>query len=92
MEDNYKQGAQPMGQENIIKEFTNLHPEAQRQVEDFIAFLQTRYQRASTGTKSKRVPLKKEPFIGMWKDREEMKDSATWVRTIRKAEWREPRA
>ena len=81
-----------MKQENMLNEFTNLPPEAQRQVEDFIAFLRTRYQRASKETKSKRIPLKKEPFIGMWKDREEMKDSSTWVRTIRKAEWREPRA
>jgi hypothetical protein len=66
-----------MKQENMLNEFTNLPPEAQRQVEDFIAFLRTRYQRASKKTKSKRIPLKKEPFIGMWKDREEMKDSST---------------
>ena len=87
----HKQGVD-MEQENILNEFTDLPPEAQRQVMDFIAFLRSRYQLPPKATKSKRTPLEKEPFIGMWKEREDMKDSRTWVRTIRKAEWGEPRA
>ncbi len=31
--------------------------------------------------------LQDEPFVGMWKDREDMKDSSEWVRQIRQQEW-----
>jgi AbrB family looped-hinge helix DNA binding protein len=32
-------------------------------------------------------PLQKEAFIGLWKDREDLKDSAAWVRRVREGEW-----
>lgn len=28
-----------------------------------------------------------EPFIGMWRDREELSDSSQWVRQVRVQEW-----
>jgi len=28
-----------------------------------------------------------EQFTGMWKDRQDMKDSASWVCNVRKKEW-----
>ena len=28
-----------------------------------------------------------EPFVGMWKDREDMEDSSQWVRQVRQQEW-----
>ncbi|HEX3552513.1 MAG TPA: AbrB/MazE/SpoVT family DNA-binding domain-containing protein [Thermoanaerobaculia bacterium] len=31
--------------------------------------------------------LKDEPFVGMWRDREDMADSSEWVRTARQREW-----
>jgi hypothetical protein len=31
--------------------------------------------------------LENEPFVGMWKDRKDMKDSSQWVRQIRQQEW-----
>lgn len=37
--------------------------------------------------KPKRTPLHKERFIGMWRDRAEMIDSAAWVRSVREREW-----
>ncbi|HSS49632.1 MAG TPA: AbrB/MazE/SpoVT family DNA-binding domain-containing protein [Thermoanaerobaculia bacterium] len=37
--------------------------------------------------KPKRKPLKDEPFVGMWRDREDMADSSEWVRTTRQREW-----
>lgn len=27
------------------------------------------------------------PFIGMWRDREDMQDSSTWTRHLREREW-----
>ena len=31
--------------------------------------------------------LQNELFVGMWKDREDMKDSSQWVRQTRQQEW-----
>ena len=76
-----------MEQEKIFNDISNLPPEAQRQVVDFIAFLRTRYKRSDTEKQAKRIDLVNEPFIGIWKDRENMNNSSTWLRNIREAEW-----
>jgi hypothetical protein len=34
-----------------------------------------------------KVPLRADPAIGMWKDREDMQDNAAWVRKLRQSEW-----
>jgi hypothetical protein len=34
------------------------------------------------------TPLAEDPAIGMWKDREDMHDSAAWVHEMRQHEWR----
>lgn len=70
----------------ISQEFDSLPPEAQKQVEDFIAFLKTRYQPASK-RRAKKVRLENEPFVGMWKNREDMRDSVKWVKELRQREW-----
>jgi len=36
--------------------------------------------------KTKRTKLVDEPFIGMWRDREDMQDSSAWVRRVRESE------
>jgi hypothetical protein len=72
---------------NIINEIASLPPEAQKQIADFIAFIKTRYSVKQTNLKSKRISLKDEPFIGMWRDRKDMSDSSAWVRKLRKSEW-----
>lgn len=75
-----------MKQTTIQREFSALPPDLQQQVLDYIAFLKTRY--VSTREKTtKRIPLKKEPFIGIWADRKEMQDSTAWVRNLRQNEW-----
>ena len=76
-----------MGQNNILNEFNSLPPEAQKQVIDFIAFLRTRYQPDRMKKAKPKDKLTNESFIGMWRDREDMRDSSTWVRKIRSAEW-----
>ncbi|MBK9009142.1 MAG: DUF2281 domain-containing protein [Anaerolineae bacterium] len=70
----------------ILEDIQNLPPEAQKQVSDFVAFLKARYSEVSR-KKSKRGKLEDEPFIGMWKDREDMRDSVRWVRESREREW-----
>lgn len=41
--------------------------------------------------KVRKARLSDEAFIGMWRDREDMKDSSAWVRALRSREWTESR-
>jgi AbrB family looped-hinge helix DNA binding protein len=43
--------------------------------------------REDEDTESDRRPLQEEPFVGMWRDREDMADSTQWVRQAREREW-----
>jgi hypothetical protein len=70
----------------LVRDIVSLPPEAQKQVTDFVAFLKTRYSVAPRVRKSKRIKLADEPFIGMWRDREDMQDSSAWVRSLRESE------
>jgi len=47
----------------------------------------TRSKKIRAAKKSNQVSLADEPFIGMWRDREDMQDSSAWVRGIREREW-----
>jgi len=77
-----------MKQNKVWRELMTLPPEIQQQVFDFIDFLHSRYSSApKTITDEKKVKLREEPFIGIWKDRAEMADSTEWVRNLRKQEW-----
>ena len=42
---------------------------------------------ALSSTEVNPLKLQDEPFVGMWKDREEMEDSSQWVRQVRQQEW-----
>lgn len=76
-----------MKQEEILRQLSTLPLEAQQQVIDFIAFLQTRYAPSRLNKRCKRTKLTSEPFVGMWRDREDLKDSSAWIRSIREREW-----
>ena len=76
-----------MAQYTISDQFDTLPPIAQRQVVDFIAFLQTRYRSVTEGSVEQKTSLADEDFVGMWRDREDMQDSTDWVRKNRVAEW-----
>lgn len=77
-----------MEPEKLMNEFKELPVHAQKQVFDFIVFLRERYKRPVTEKQYQRKPLADEPFVGLWKDRKEMSDSISWVKTIRNREWR----
>ena len=72
---------------NLIQDIGSLPPEAQKQVSDFVAFLKMRYPVMQSVRKVKRTRLADEPFIGMWCDREDMRDSSAWVRHVRESGW-----
>lgn len=66
-----------METEKISRELSNLPPEAQRQVKDFIALLSLRYKKKAKKGRNKIPSISNETFVGMWKDREDMEDSNT---------------
>jgi len=76
-----------MGTASIAREIASLPPEAQKQILDFMAFLKTRYLVVPSTVSAKQPKLDEEPFIGMWQTRQDMQDSSSWVRNLRKCEW-----
>lgn len=75
-----------MTNEEILREIKSLPVEAQRQIEDFVHFLRERYK----NSQPKNAPitdLETEAFVGMWRDREDMRDSSAWVRNVRETHW-----
>ena len=73
-----------MTNEELIKEIPNLPKEVRLRIEKIIdAFRKQTIQ----SDRAKRVPLRDEPFVGMWADREDMKDPVEWVRNMRKTQW-----
>ena len=73
-----------MKNSDILRDLASLPPEAQQQVLDLITLLKTRCR---TARRQKTCRLVDEPFIGMWRDRDDMQDSAAWVRRLRRREW-----
>jgi hypothetical protein len=63
-----------------------LPPEGQRQVIDFIAFVSQRYGHSQLSEKPV-ADLRAEGFVGIWQDRDDIKDSGAWVRRVRESEW-----
>ena len=74
-----------MEPDKIYNDITKLPPEAQRQVADFVSFLKARYK--TPQKTARRNNIINDPFVGIWKDREDMKDSSKWVRNVRESEW-----
>jgi hypothetical protein len=75
-----------MTKEEILREISSLPLEAQQQVEDFIFFLREHYKSAQPNT-APTSDLETEAFVGMWRDREDMRDSSAWVRHTRETQW-----
>ncbi len=75
-----------MTDEEILREINSLPLEAQRQIEDYISFLRERYKGAQPKA-ALTSDLKTEAFVGMWRDRKDMRDSSAWVRNIRETHW-----
>jgi hypothetical protein len=74
--------------EDILREINSLPPEAQREIEEFISSLRERYGHSRPNTPPA-SGLESEAFVGMWRGREDMSDSAAWVRNVRKSHWGE---
>lgn len=75
-----------MADEEILREINSLPLEAQRQIEDFISFLRERYK-SSQPINTPSTDLETEAFVGMWRDRDDLRDSSAWVRHVRETHW-----
>jgi hypothetical protein len=75
--------------EDVLRDFSSLPPEAQRQVADFIAFLLVRYGRSESIENHESSHPATDGFIGMWRDRADLQNSSIWVRMMRRREWGE---
>lgn len=75
-----------MTNEELLREISTLSMEARLQIEKYVALLKK--QKKAALKKNLKKPLRDEAFFGIWKDREEMHDSTTWVRNIRKTHWK----
>ena len=77
-----------MEMQKVWLKFEALPPEAKREVIDFIELLQARYRNSKPQKKTQMTRLREEPFIGMWKDCNDMSDSVEWVRSVRQRDWK----
>lgn len=76
-----------MTPQKLFDEYVALPVEAQRQVVDFITFLRQRYTASQPIQKNRQAGLEREPFIGVWRNRQDLSNSSSWVRQTRKSEW-----
>jgi hypothetical protein len=76
-----------MAKKELIKQIEKLPPEAQQEAADFVDFLAKNYLQKDDSSSKKSVL--DSPFRGMWKNREDLKDSTQWVRNIRKSRFAE---
>jgi hypothetical protein len=75
-----------MSKKSVLDILDQLPPSARKEAEDFVRFLHDQYV-TSTPKKSTDTSITESPFVGMWKDREDLKDSTAWVREQRKSQW-----
>jgi hypothetical protein len=70
----------------ILDKFESLPIDDQKEVLDFINFLKTK-KRTKRRKRISASSFQFEKFIGLWKDRDDLKDSTSWVRNLRRREW-----
>lgn len=78
----------PTSEEQFQAEFAMLPPEAQRMTMDFIAFLRTRYSITESNPSEPEPDITEEPFVGIWRSRQDMEDASEWLHHVRREEWR----
>ncbi len=77
-----------MKSEILVKKYESFQPEIQKEIIDFIGYLELKYKSTLDIKKEKKTPLEKEPFVGMWSSRSEMKDPEKYIKELRKKHWK----
>lgn len=74
-----------------ILDLSTLPEQARQELTDFCQFLKKKYRPSKAGQRAAAATPPKEladvGFVGMWKDRTDMKDAAGWVREQRASTW-----
>ena len=77
-----------MDTDRLLRDIASLPEDAQQQVAAFVALLRSRSRTKRGGKPRSLVAFTDDPFIGMWRDREDMRNGgAVWVRRLREREW-----
>jgi hypothetical protein len=77
-----------MENQGFYTKFESLPIEAQKQVLAFIDFLKKRYEPKSKKDREKKSITNKK-FVGLWENREDLKNSSLWIKNLRRKEWGE---
>lgn len=71
-----------------LRKISALPPEAQAIVLDLLETLSKRYGSAKPPKLGAQMKgLRSDPFIGMWRDRQDLRDGAAYVHATRRKEW-----
>lgn len=71
----------------IFKTYQTLPTTAQKEVNDFIQFLATKYIK-NDKSKVKKRSIKNSPLINVFKDHPEKENSVEYVKSLRKKHWK----
>jgi len=74
-------------QASLQSKIASLPDEAQKQVLVLVDFLKDSYARSAKTTERNIPILHRTKFVGMWKNRKDLRNSNQWVRQVRKKEW-----
>lgn len=69
-----------------FKTYQTLPTAAQKEVDDFIQFLATKYKKKHK-PKAKKRSIKNSPLINVFKDHPEKENSVEYVKSLRKKHW-----
>ena len=77
-----------MTKEELIRGIDLLPANVRRRIEKIIAVAHKQNGTAKIKKPMAKTPLSEHPFVGMWKDREDMQEGgASWVRKLRRETW-----
>jgi uncharacterized protein YfbU (UPF0304 family) len=76
-----------MDANRLWKEYSSLTLEEQRQVIDLLSLLRARQSARAQYDAQQTIGWSRVPFVGMWRDREDMTNGASWIRNLREREW-----
>ena len=77
-----------MKTEILVQKYESFRPEIQREILDFIEYLELKYKVSSKTRKKLRKPIEKEAFVGMWSKRKEMQEPIKYIKNLRKKHWK----
>ena len=76
-----------MKTELFLNKLSLLSDKDKNLVLEFIEFLSFKERKNKKSFKKNKLNFDKEPFVGLWKERDNLSDSVAWVREVRHTDW-----